>query len=210
MKATGLWQLPNMKADNGAERVASWILNDWQLSTVWTGSTGTPYSVAFNYSSPSAPNVNLTGSPDYGARIVINGDAGAGCSSNQYAQFNTAVFSTPVQGKGTGLESSNNYLKSCFASVIDLSLARNIRLGGGRSIQLRVDMFNFNNGSEITGRVTTMTAPSLTATTTIVNAQYLADGTLDPKRVKPTNAGFGAANSWQAPRTLQAYIRFSF
>ncbi len=210
MKATAIWQLPNMKADSGAEKVASWILNDWQLSSVWTGSTGTPYSVAFNYSNNNSPNVNLTGSPDYGARIVVTGDPGAGCSSNQFAQFNTSAFSGPVQGKGTGLESSNNYLKSCFASVIDLSLARNIRLGGGRSLQFRVDMFNFNNGSQITGRVSTMTMPNLTANTKILNNQYNADGSLNETRRKPTNAGFGAANAWQSPRTLQAYIRFSF
>ena len=45
---------------------------------------------------------------------------------------------------------------------------------------------------------------------TIVNNQYNADGTLNPTRVKPQNAGFGAVNAWQNPRTVQAYIRFKF
>jgi hypothetical protein len=29
-------------------------------------------------------------------------------------------------------------------------------------------------------------------------------------RSKPSNAGFGMANAWQDPRTIQAQIRFSF
>ena len=37
-----------------------------------------------------------------------------------------------------------------------------------------------------------------------------ADGSLNQARVRPQNAGFGAVSSWQAPRTLQAYIRFKF
>ena len=72
--------------------------------------------------------MNLTGSPDFGARIRIVGDAGGGCSSNQYAQFNAAAFQGPLVGS-TGLESSNNYLKGCFASAIDLSLQREHPVG---------------------------------------------------------------------------------
>jgi hypothetical protein len=45
---------------------------------------------------------------------------------------------------------------------------------------------------------------------TSTNNQFNADGSLNSARVKPTNAGFGAANAWQAARTMQAYIRFSF
>src|SRR6185295_10791946 len=97
MKATGIWQLPNMKADNGAERIAGYILNDWQLSSVWTAATGTPYSVGFSYQN-NGGSVNLTGSPDFGARIRILGAPGSGCSDNQYAQFNAAAFAGPLAG----------------------------------------------------------------------------------------------------------------
>ena len=69
-----------------------------------------------------------------------------------------------------GLESGTGYLRGCFQSVLDLAIARNIRLGGGRNLQLRVDMFNaFNhpifqlpNGSialAAAGRVTDTAAP---------------------------------------------------
>ncbi len=50
---------------------------------------------------------NLTGSPDYGARIVYNGDTGKGCSSNQFTQFNTAGVPGPTYNS-VGLESGRN------------------------------------------------------------------------------------------------------
>ena len=45
----------------------------------------------------------------------------------------------------------NDYMRSCFTSVFDLAIARNIRLGGARNLQLRVDMFNAPNSAIITG-----------------------------------------------------------
>jgi hypothetical protein len=53
------------------------VLNDWQLSGVWTAQTGTAYAAGFSYQNGGG-NVNLTGSPDYAARIVLVGDPGAG------------------------------------------------------------------------------------------------------------------------------------
>jgi hypothetical protein len=46
---------------------------------------------------------------------------------------------------------------------------------------------------------------------TITNLPYdPATGAILPARVRPSNAGFGQANAWQAPRTMQFQIRFSF
>ena len=73
--------------------------------------------------------MNITGSPDFAPRIRIVSDPGAGCSSDLYRQFNTAAFQGPLVGS-VGLESGNDYLFGCFQSVLDLSIARNIRLGG--------------------------------------------------------------------------------
>jgi hypothetical protein len=42
------------------------------------------------------------------------------------------------------------------------------------------------------------------------NAQYLADGSVDPNRLIPRTAGFGAVTGAQAMRSIQAQIRFSF
>ena len=208
MKATALWQLPTIKSASGARQVLAWIVNDWQVSGVWTAATGTPYSATFTYQN-GGNNVNLTGSPDFGARIRIVGDAGGGCSSNQYAQFTASSFQGPLVGS-TGLESSNNYLKGCFASALDLSLQREISLGASRRLQFRVDAFNAPNQALITARSTSMTLNNPNDPVTIVNNQYNADGSLNQTRVKPQNAGFGAVTGYQNPRTVQGYIRFKF
>ena len=113
MKANFVWDLPDLKSDQSALRVLGYLINDWQFSGVWTASTGNSYTVGANYQSGGG-NVNLTGSPDYGARVRIVGDPGQGCSSDIYRQFNTAAFQGPLVGS-VGLESGNDYLKGCFA-----------------------------------------------------------------------------------------------
>ena len=58
---------------------------------------------------------------------------------------------------------------------LDLAIARNIRLGGGRNIQLRVDMFNATNRAGITGRQTTMNLNSTADPVTITNLPFLSE-----------------------------------
>jgi hypothetical protein len=45
---------------------------------------------------------------------------------------------------------------------------------------------------------------------TIRNAQYLANGQVDPTRLTPRTAGFGAATNAQNMRNVQMQIRFAF
>jgi hypothetical protein len=45
---------------------------------------------------------------------------------------------------------------------------------------------------------------------TITNLPYDADGQLIEARAAPRGAGFGVANAYQSPRTLQLQIRFKF
>jgi hypothetical protein len=206
MKGSGVWALPHLHGSSAASKVIGVIVNDWQLSGIWTGLTGAPYTVSPGYQ--AGGNVNVAGSPDFAPRIRIVGDPGAGCSSDRYAQFNTAAFAAPLKGS-VGLDSNNNYLKGCFSSTIDLSIARNIRLGGGRTLQLRADMFNAPNNAQITGRQTTMTVTS-PIDPTVVNRPFDANGNLLPNRVRPNQAGFGAVTAYQAARNIQGYIRFSF
>ena len=76
-------------------------------------------------------NVNLTGSPDYAARVVINGDTGSGCCDDRFRQFSTAAFSGPLPGS-LGMESGRNYMVGCPDKTTDLAFARTFRLGGAR------------------------------------------------------------------------------
>lgn len=208
MKANFVWDLPDIAGKHGVRRTIAWLANDWQLSGIWTGATGAPYTVGFSYQSGGS-NVNLTGSPDYGARIRIPGDPGEGCRSDPFRQFNTAAFLGPLVGS-VGLESGNDYLRGCFMSVLDLAIARTIRLGGGREVQLRVDMFNAPNSAIIAGRNTTMNLTSPNDPVRATNLPFDDAGNLITARSLPRGAGFGVANNYQAPRSVQAQIRFSF
>jgi len=208
MKGNFIWDLPDVKASASTMRVIGALVNDWQLSGIWTASTAAPYQIGFSYQSGGS-NVNLTGSPDYAARVRVVGDPGSGCSDDIYRQFNAAAFQGPLV-RSLGLESGNNYVKGCFQSVLDLSIARNIRLTRGQIVQLRDEMFNAPNASIITGRNTTMNLSNPTDPVTITNLPFDSSGNLIQSRTRPRDAGFGVANAYINPRTVQVQIRYQF
>jgi len=226
IKAFAVWNIPNAPSKVG--QVAKAILSDWQLSSVLTAGSayqpgaiqangaaqGNPtnaangrYDITYTYQN-NGTNTNLTGSPDYAARIVYVGDPGSGCSSNQYQQFNPAAVAGPTYGS-VGLESGRFLLGGCPDHTVDLAIARNIRLGGNRNLQFRLDVFNVFNAVIYNDRNNTVIYRSPTDQT-IVNSQYLPDGTLDPNRLTPRNAGFGAATNAQPLRNMQLQIRLGF
>ena len=214
LKAYAVWALPNAPSVVG--RVGGYILNDWQISGVLTAGSanhvntdqvGGRYDLTYNYQDNGA-NVNLTGSPDYAARIVYVGDPGSGCSGDQYRQFNTAAVTGPTYNS-VGLESGRNLLGGCPDKTVDMALARTIRLGGNRTVQFRIDAFNVFNTVVINNRERNVTFRSPTDLT-IVNSQTLSDGSINPARLTPRTAGFGAATGAQTMRTMQVLIRFGF
>jgi hypothetical protein len=210
MAANFVWQLPRFSMGDGAAlRTLGYVLNDWSLSGIWRGATGPAYVVTPQYTSNGA-NVNLTGSPDYGARIRVTGDPGNGCSSDPLRQFNTAAFAGPLPGSD-GLESGNDYLRGCFISQLDLAVARNIRIGAGTtSVQLRFDVFNVFNQATVTNRNTTMQMANPNASTVATNLPFDANGNVIDARSRPRGAGFGVATAYQDPRTVQVQLRVSF
>lgn len=216
MKANFIWDLPDVHGGNEAARAIRRIVNDWQLSGIWFGARianygqSNPtrgYTVGFGYQNGGS-SMNLTGSPDYGARIRVVGDPGRGCSRDPYRQFDATAFQGPLPGS-VGLESSNGYLDGCFISVLDLALARNIKLRGSRTLQLRVDMFNAPNWSAITTRNTTLNLRNPNDPVTATNLPFDADGALVDSRSRPRGAGFGVATGYQPARSVQIQVRLS-
>jgi len=208
IKATFVWELPKVGGAGNAEKALGAAVNGWQLSGVFTGGSGVPYDARYSYQS-NGSNVNLTGSPNYLARIVLNGDPGSGCSSNQYKQFNTAAFSGPTY-RSIGDESGANLLRGCSLHMMDLAVSRNIGIGGSRNLQIRLDVFNAFNAVVYNAVQFTEVLNSPAAPATVTNNQYLADGTLNPNRLQPQTAGFGAATGAQSMRTAQLQVRLQF
>jgi hypothetical protein len=205
LKANAIWATPNVPAALG--RVAGHILNGWQIAGILTAGSGQTYDLNYNYQNNGA-NVNMTGSPDYGARIVYIGDPGSGCSDDQYAQFNAAAVTGPRYGS-VGLESGRNIMRSCPNKIVDLALSRTIGLGSNRLLELRLDLFNAFNTVVITNRQNELQFVSPTDLT-IRNSQTLANGQVDPARLTPRTAGFGAATNALAMRSTQLQFRFRF
>ena len=172
-----------------------------------TAGSTTPYDAGYSYTTGGA-NVNLTGSPNYPARVRVVGDVGSGCSDDVYKQFNTAAFAGPTYGS-TGTESGASLLSGCSDHTLDLSISRNIRVGGNRAVQLRADVFNVFNASIISARQATLQMNNPTDQV-IQNSQFNADGTVNAARLAPKNAGFGAATGAQANRSVQLQLRFLF
>jgi hypothetical protein len=208
VKANFVWDLPDMRGASALLKTIGAIANDWQLAGIWTAATGSAYAINYSYNNGGG-NVNLSGSPDYGGRIRIVGDTGGGCSSDVHRQFNAAAFQGPLPGT-VGLESGNNYLKGCFQSALDLSIQRNINLGGPRVLQLRADLFNALNEARITGRNTSISFVNPSDPVTATNLPYDANGNLVVARSLPRGAGFGVANAYQTPRQVQLQIRLKF
>ena len=226
-----MWNLPHMPTPNATMKAIGYVLNDWQWSGLFTGGSGNRYDLTYAYNA-NGNAVNLTGSPDYanngtGARIVFTGDPGKGCSDNQFVQFNTASVKGPGYNS-TGMESGRNVMVGCPDHTFDFAIARNIRVGGSRNIQLRVDAYNVFNTAIVTGRQNQAQFNSPTDMT-LRNPQYVVnagDTTLAPGAVGtvlatgrdlPRNAGFGAANAWSTnsqntnyQRFIQFQLRFQF
>ena len=214
VKSFAVWGLPDAPDSWGA--FGRHVLSDWQLSGVFTGGSaahdgnnqpGGRYDLTYSYQANGA-NVNLTGSPDYAARIVYVGDPGSGCSGDQYKQFNTAAVTGPTYGS-VGLESGRNILGGCPQKIVDLAIAKDIRIQGSKTLQFRLDIFNAFNAVVITNRERNVIYRSPTDLT-IVNSQTLPDGSIDPARRTPRTAGFGAATNAMTMRNLQLQLRFAF
>ena len=218
IKSYAAWELPDAPAALG--RVGQYLLSDWQLSGVLTaGSAYQPaapqtnnqtngrYDLTYQFQNNGA-NVNLTGSPDYAAKLGFRGDIGSGCSDDQYRQFNTAAVVAPTYGS-VGLESGRNLFGGCPNKTVDLAISKQVRLHGNRTLQFRLDIFNAFNVVVINDRERNVIYRSPTDLT-VVNSQFLPDGSLDPARLTPRTAGFGAATGAQPMRNLQMQLRFAF
>jgi len=203
LKGDFVYAIPFVKwnKDSVPTKALNLVTRDWQLSGIWQAHSGNAFTAGYSFAD-GTNNQAVTGSPDYGGRVVLIGGPGSGCSSNRLAQFNTGAFGPPAQGS-VGLESGADYVRGCFFQQYDMSLQRSIKLGESRSLVVRLDAFNAFNQAHITGVNSSVQFTSL-SNTTITNLPTTAARNL------PKNAGFGVANGYQNARSLQLWTRFTF
>jgi hypothetical protein len=207
LKVNATWSIPGVTSKGYFLRQ---ITSDWQVSGILTAQSGSAYSLGYSYQSAGS-SVNITGSPDFGGRVVLGNNLGSGCSGNQFGQFNPAAVTGPTYGS-VGMESGVNYLRGCATEIVDTSIVRKFhfwKFKESRTFEFRSDIFNTLNAAFITGRNTSVTYNNPTSMT-VQNAEYDASGNINSGRSLPQNAGFGAANGGSTSRNLQLEVRIAF
>jgi hypothetical protein len=186
----------NKLINNFATRI---IVNDWQASGISTFMTGAPATIGFNINGFN--NNSLTGNPDFGPRIVINGNPNSGAST-PIAWFNTTVFA-PAQKGSHGNDSGFNYINLPGTNKTDLTLFKNVPFGHGdarKYVQFRIEAYNFANHTQWTGVNTTATFASPTSTVITNLADYS----------RANRFNFGAENGVGSPRNVQISLKIYF
>src|SRR5688572_23404111 len=113
------------------------LLGGWQVSAIINKSSGFPRDPAVGTDVPN------TGSQTYRPNLVAGQDPNDGARTPQQ-WFNTAAFVAPAQF--TYGNAGRNIVIGPGIFNVDMSLMRNVRLGGARSLQVRLEAFNvFNN-----------------------------------------------------------------
>jgi hypothetical protein len=196
------------------------VLNDWQLSGLMAGMTGTRAQFGTPGFNQDGSNITQrwTGSNDYGPRALIVGDWRSSVT-NEYNQFNTAAIQMPLGGPANpsvGLESGTGYWSNpaTFLSSIQTTMMKNIPFSkdGRRFVQLRLETYNTLNHHDWTGRNMTpqfyspvdMRLSNLPAgISTLTNP---SNGT----SINGGRFGYGALTGANSPRTMQMALKVYF
>jgi hypothetical protein len=162
----GIWELPGP-----SEGTASWLLDNWQLNWNLLARSGQPMTIQAN---GDPANIGFSGY----AQADLIGDPNVP-DPNPERWFNTEAFANPVNDFG---DSGRSLLRAPGYWMVDLGLQKNVPIGGARSLQLRVDVFNVFN--------------------------HITD---DPPAVVFGAANFGRIPGlWSAPRQVEFGARFIF
>jgi hypothetical protein len=149
------------------------VVGGWQLSSTFTAYSGAPFTVT-----SSAASLNAPGNPQLADQI--NDDVEIlGYGGPNTAYFDVTAFRPVTAARfGTG---TFNSLRGPGVRNVDLSVSRTLALGGVRTLQLKVDVYNLFN------RPTFANPGNLN----VSNLQLNPDGS-----VRNLN-GFGVINSTQ-------------
>ena len=182
-------------------RLTRAAFNGWQLSGTTQLRNGTA-AAAPSFSVPGVSNsTNLTGSPDFSARIKLIGNPSLATTDSPYNRLNPAAFA-PASVGSIGLESSRNFLQNPGVNDWDMSLERNVHLTERAHLEFRVDAFNVFNHTQFSGINSGINFRSL-ADPTVTNLPY-DHGNLVNKN------GFGTVNGVRPARILQTVVRLVF
>jgi hypothetical protein len=190
------WDLPDA-SKLWKNKVVAALLDGWQLSGITAFASGNPACATPASATATCPagqitlqttdNADLTGGGD-GTRVVVNGDPTLSSGDRSLDRwFDTTVFARP--GRGEIGNATKGIIRQPGIHVWDMTIFKNVSLGGRRTLQMRWEAYNVFNHTQFN--------------TVDLTARFDTAG-------NQTNTNFGRVTSTRAPRTMQASLRFSF
>ncbi len=212
--ATFVWDLPHASQMLGNRAVARYVLDGWTLTGNTSIASGNPTELGLSISGQDAGN-RLLGTYSAGnlsgqsPRFLING------SPQDGGTINAAAFSVP--GVGNAGPYPRFYLRNPGIHNQDLSIFKNIPLGGDgkRYLQLRMEAFNVFNHPQFGGynlATNVVNGAGQTGASIFTNFSGLAV----TNNIRPAgNASvlgtyFGEYNSARDMRIIQVAAKFYF
>ena len=185
--ASVIYQLPfgSGRRFLNAGGVAAALAGGWQLSSTFTAYSGAPFTVTSSTASLNAP-----GSPQLADQVKSDVEILGGVGP-ETPYFDVSAFK-PVTDVRFG-DGTFNSLRGPGVRNIDLSVTRTLTIGGAKTLQLKIDVFNLFN------RPTFANPGNLN----VSNLLFNPDGT-----VRSLN-GFGVINSTQSSgrEYAERYVR---
>ena len=176
------WDLPDASR-LWKNKVVGAVLDGWQLSGITAFASGTPNGITLQ----TAENFDFTGGGD-GTRVIVTGDPTLSAGDRSLDKwFDTSVFRRPARNEIGN--STKDVIRQPGTHVWDMTIFKNVSVGGRRSLQLRWEAYNIFNHTQFNGLD--------------LNARFDAAG-------NQVNTNFGRVTSTRAPRTMQGSVRFSF
>lgn len=138
LTANASWELPFASSRTG---MAGVLLRGWQLNGIATVRSGNPFTVELGFN--RSGNLNTTGFSRH-----ERPDLKPGCSDNPVLggwerYFDVSCFLLPAVNTRGNL--GRNTLIGPGLVSIDASLVKSFRVGGGRTLQVKIEAFNLPN-----------------------------------------------------------------
>jgi hypothetical protein len=181
LKANWLWDLPSWRS---APAILGAITNGWQISGIFTASSGAPLGVSFS----TITAIDITGSPTETPRIDVTGDPVLPRSERTFDRyFATGVFALPAVG--TFGNAARTLLRGPGIHNWDLTAYKNFSITERFRAQVRGEFYNALNHTQWSALDTT--------------ARFDAQG-------RQVNTQLGQVTATRAGRRIQLALRILF
>ena len=141
----------------GGSRLAATVANNWQMASIMTFQSGTPYSVNCIIGS------SINSRADYVTGTVAPKPAGTEFNPNAY-QCDAGVYFPPYGN------TPRNFLRGPGQKNVDLSIIRNFPIKENSGVQFRAELFNVGNWENFNNPNNNIAVPSTAGTTPALSA----------------------------------------